>query len=479
MPAAQQLARLGLLLQELEQRHGDLAGHLRPVDRPGERLDIGERKLRIELDGKTDQRRQAVEYLRHHLLDLQLDGFHEAQHTRSPGASFDAHQSGASGPRHACPMFSHVDALGELSERVPLERKLATIHAAVRGELPFVDRVAVASYDPATGLLKTLLASPQEGNALVRYEARLADSPTLAEMARTHRPRVVNDLELFRGGERRHTRAIAAAGLRSSYTVPMLLDGSFWGLVFFNSRVAGALTEAALRRLDGYAHLICALVIAERLSVRVLAAAVKTAHDMVHYRDLETGAHIDRMARFARLIAQELAATGAAALNDAAIERLFEFAPLHDIGKIALPDRILLKPGRLTPEEREAMQRHTVRGREMVDALARNFGLEELAGLDVLRHIAELHHEALDGSGYPHGLKQDEIALEARIVAVADAFDALTSARPYKPAWSNEQALAWLRGAARAKFDQQCVAALAASPDRVAAIQAQFKDADR
>lgn len=335
----------------------------------------------------------------------------------------------------------------------------------------------MAVYDPATDLLKTFLASPRERNALVRYEARLADSPMLAEIARTHRPRVVNDLELFRHGERRHTRLIAAQGHRSSYTVPMLLEGSFWGLIFFNSRTAGALTEPVLRRLDGYAHLIAALVIAERLSVRILAAAVKTAHDMVHYRDLETGAHIDRMARFARLIAQQLAAGGAAALDDAAVERVFEFAPLHDIGKIALPDRILLKPGPLTASEREAMQQHTLRGLEMVDAIARNFGLEHLAGLDVLRHIAELHHEAVDGTGYPHGLKDDEIALEARIAAVADVFDALTSERPYKPAWSNDAALAWLRGVARSKFDQQCVEALAASRDKVAEIQARFRDA--
>ena len=376
-------------------------------------------------------------------------------------------------------MFSHVDRLSALNESAPLEQKLAAIHGAVRAELPYIDRIAVASYDPASDLLKTFLASPQEGNALVRYEARLAGSPMLAEIARSHRPRVINDLELFRGGEHRHTRAIAAAGHRSSYTVPMLLDGSFWGLVFFNSRTAGALDEAALRRLDGYAHLVSALVIAERLSVRVLAAAVKTAHDMVHYRDLETGAHIDRMARFARLIAQHLSATGAAPLSDAAIERIFEFAPLHDIGKIALPDRILLKPGRLTEEERESMKNHTVRGLEMVDAIARNFGLERLAGLDVLRHIAELHHEALDGSGYPHGLKDEEIALEARIVAVADAFDALTSDRPYKPAWTNDEALAWLRGVARAKFDQQCVEALAANPDRVAQVQARFRDPAR
>ena len=374
-------------------------------------------------------------------------------------------------------MFSHADALAALNGCVPLAEKLVAIHGAVRAELPFVDRVAVAAYDEGTDLLKTFLASPREGNELVRYEARLAQSPSLAEMARTHRPRVVNDLELFGAGARHHTRVIAALGHRSSYTLPMVLDGSFWGFVFFNSRQADALTEAAVRRLDVFAHLISALVIGESLSVRVLAAAVKTAHDMVHYRDPETGGHIERMARYSRLIAQHLSATGAAALDDATIERIFEFAPLHDIGKIALPDRILLKPGRLTAEERAEMKQHTVRGLEMVDAIARNFGLQHLQGLDLLRHIAESHHEAIDGSGYPRGLHDGEIPLEARIVAVADVFDALTSVRPYKPAWSNEEAFAWLRKLAHSKFDAQCVEALVANAAKVAEVQARFRDA--
>ncbi len=373
-------------------------------------------------------------------------------------------------------MFSHVDRLKALNEGVSLQDKLAAIHEAVRAELDFVDRIAVASYDNATDVLKTFLASPREGNVLVRYEARLSASPTLAEIARSGRPRVVNDLTLFCDGCRPHTRMIAEQGHRSSYTVPMVLDGSFWGLVFFNSRTAGALTEPALRRLDAFAHLVAALVIAERLSVRVLTAAVKTAYDMVHFRDPETGAHIERMARYSRLIAQHLAATGTAALDDATIERIFEFAPLHDIGKIALPDRILLKPGRLTPPERIEMQEHTVRGAEMIDAIARNFGLEHLDGLDVLRHIAESHHEAIDGSGYPHGLHDAEIPLEARIVAVADVFDALTSERPYKPAWSNDAAFAWLRQHARTQFDAQCVDALEASAAKVAEIQSGFRD---
>lgn len=199
---------------------------------------------------------------------------------------------------------------------------------------------------------------------------------------------------------------------------------------------------------------------------------------MVHYRDPETGGHIDRMARYARLIAQHLAATGVAPFDDETIEKIFEFAPLHDIGKLAIPDRILLKPGRLNDEERVLMQQHTLRGQEMIEDIANNFGLNQLDRLDLLRNIAESHHEAMDGSGYPHGLRGEEIPIEARIIAVADVFDALTSERPYKSSWSNEEAFAWLRRLSRSQFDEDCVNALLYHADKVKEIQAQFRDPD-
>lgn len=212
-------------------------------------------------------------------------------------------------------LYAHVDPLETLNESATLDGKLAAVHETLYAELGAVDRISVAAYDPATDLLKTFLASSPGRNELVRYEARLADSPSLGEILRAGRPRLVSDLALFRQGRHLHTKVISEEGYRWSYTVPMRLEGSFWGFIFFNSRTAAALAEPALRRLDVYAHLISAIVTAEMLAVRVLAAAVKTAHDMVHYRDPETGGHLDRMARYSRLIAQHLAAMGVASLD--------------------------------------------------------------------------------------------------------------------------------------------------------------------
>lgn len=373
-------------------------------------------------------------------------------------------------------MFAHTDALQALDSSRPLERKLTAIHEALYVQVDSVDRISVAAYDPATDTLRTFLASSPGGSDLVRYEARLSEAPSLAEILRVGRPRVVNDLNVFHEGRHLHTRVIAEERYRASYTVPAYLNGVFSGFIFFNSRTAMAFTEEALRVLDVYAHLISAVVAADMLALRVLAAAVKTAHELVSFHDPETGAHLERMSRYARIIARHLAATGAASLDDEAIERITQFAPLHDLGKLALPDRILQKTGPLSAEERDEMQRHTLRGRDMIDAIARNFGLEQLEGLDLLRHIAESHHETLDGRGYPRGLADGAIPLEARIVAVADVFDALTSARPYKASWSNAEAFAWLRRLARSKLDEDCVEALAFDANKVAEVQSRFRD---
>lgn len=374
--------------------------------------------------------------------------------------------------------YPHIDQLDLLNKGIPLDRKLAAIHEALCHQLECIDRISVAAYDPATDLLKTFLASSPGRDDLVRYEARLADTRSLQEILKTGRPRIINDAPALHKDNHLHTRIIAEEGYRFSYTTPMHLNGSFWGFIFFDSRQAGPLSDAALVTLDIFAHLISAIVTAEMMAVRVLAAAIKTAHNMVHFRDPETGAHIDRMSRYARLIAQHLAATGVAQLDDETIEHIFEYAPLHDIGKLAIPDRILLKQGKLSDLEREEMQQHTLRGQEMIRDIAHNFGLGHLNELDLLEHIAESHHEAMDGSGYPRGLKGGEIPIEARIIAVADVFDALTSVRPYKASWTNEEAFTWLKNLSRSKFDEDCVNALIFNAHKVKEIQAQFHDAN-
>lgn len=369
-------------------------------------------------------------------------------------------------------MFDHRDTLGRLNDHIPLREKLVVAHNSVKALFPFVARIAVTIYDPQTSVLKAFLHSSEDGDPMQHYQASLDDAPSLKEILAQGLPRVVNNLVTFEGGEHEHTRRIGRQGYAASYTMPMFNDGAFIGFLFFNSYEKDVFTEQVLREIDVYGHMIALMVINELTSIRTLTAAVQTTGDITHVRDTETGSHLDRMSRYCRLIATELAPRYQ--LDDDYIEHVFMFSPLHDIGKIGIPDRILLKPDKLNDEEWEIMKTHVLKGREMIDKIVSNFGLENFRHMDVLRNIAEYHHECVNGSGYPEGRKRDEIPLEARIVAVADVFDALTSARPYKEAWDNERAIAMLRQLAGDRLDVHCVEALIANMDKVEEIQRQF-----
>jgi putative two-component system response regulator len=162
------------------------------------------------------------------------------------------------------------------------------------------------------------------------------------------------------------------------------------------------------------------------------------------YKDNETGRHVIRMSHFARLLGL------AAGMNEAQAEELLHAAPLHDVGKIGIPDRILQKPGTLDADERRIMQSH-------VEIGVRIIGEHSRGVLAVAHRIALGHHEKWDGSGYPSGLAGEAIPFEARIVAIADVFDALTSERPYKKAWPVEEALNYLRDNRGRHFDPALV----------------------
>lgn len=181
------------------------------------------------------------------------------------------------------------------------------------------------------------------------------------------------------------------------------------------------------------------------------------------YRDPETGAHILRMAHFSQLIAVELGLS----IDDQQL--LLEAAPMHDIGKVGIADRILLKPGRLTPEEFEVMKQHAMFGFELLDGSSSRV-------LQTGADIARGHHEKFDGSGYPDGLSGEAIPIFSRIVAVADVFDALTSARPYKQAWELDAAVEFLKNGAGSHFDPACVDAFLRSWDGVVEIRARYQE---
>ena len=369
-------------------------------------------------------------------------------------------------------MFDHQDVLEALNSHTPLKDKLISAHQVLQDRFPFIARIAMTIYDPETKVLKTYMHSSGEDNPLQNYQALLENAPSLKEILKKGRPRVVNNLVTFENSESEHAKRIGRQGYAASYTMPMFYNGEFIGFLFFNSYERDVFTEQNLRDIDVHGHLISLMVINELTTLKVLSAAIKTAGHITHMRDPETGSHLDRMSRYSHIIAKTLADKND--LDDEYIEHIFMFAPLHDIGKIAIPDSILLKPDRLDDDERQVMKTHPLKGKEMIEEIIKNFKLDSFNQVNVLRNIAEYHHEAVNGTGYPYGKSGKEIPLEARIVAVADVFDALTSRRPYKEAWTNDEALSTLRKLAGEQLDLDCVEALIANKVEVEEIQKRF-----
>lgn len=176
---------------------------------------------------------------------------------------------------------------------------------------------------------------------------------------------------------------------------------------------------------------------------------------LVEARDNETGNHVRRTQHYLLALCEKLVhhPRFATELTQANIQLMFKSAPLHDIGKVAIPDHILLKPGKLTPEERLIMQRHAEFGAEAIAAAEREIGEGSASFLGYARQIALTHHERWNGSGYPRGLAGDAIPLAGRLMAVADVYDALISRRSYKPAFPHEEAIGIMRAERGQHFD--------------------------
>ena len=214
------------------------------------------------------------------------------------------------------------------------------------------------------------------------------------------------------------------------------------------------------------------IVTAQEITILAMSMLAET-------RDMDTGNHIRRTQNYVKALAEHLQhhPRFAAELNASAIAMLFKSAPLHDIGKVGIPDRILLKPGRLTVEEFAVMKTHTTIGYDAIVQAENALG-GPVEYLRVAKEIALSHQEKWDGSGYPQGLAGEAIPLSARLMAVADVYDALISTRVYKPGMPHDRAVQMIFQGRGAHFDPDMVDALIEIQDEFAAIAARFVDSD-
>jgi len=353
----------------------------------------------------------------------------------------------------------------------PFESKLNEMHEQIEDMVHMgrsIGRIAVAVYDQDSDRLSTFAISDRVPVPLKHYSAQLSDIPSLRNLGRKGGYRVIDDMAYCVNPEIAHSWIIAQS-YQSSLTSTIKKGDSLYGFLFMDAGPTHFFTDEVVGSLLPYAQLISALAVIELDGIRVLKAAILTARDIGHFRDNETGSHLDRMSAYTRIIATTLAPS--LGKDDVWVETLSYLAPMHDIGKVAVPDAILFKPAKLDPEEFEVIKGHVGAGMNIVEVLLKNFDVPNNECARILRTIVRCHHETLDGQGYPGGLSGGDVPIEAMIVSVADIFDALTSERPYKKAWSIQEAVDYLVANKGPKFSPECVDALVANLDKIEAIR--------
>jgi len=344
-----------------------------------------------------------------------------------------------------------------------------------------IARIAFVHHDTHTDLLATYAETGTNGEPTGRedgpgsshphFEPRaLATVPSLGRLRDGREARVLNDLERELDPASEHSRWLLAQGWRSSLTLPLFNRNRLLGFLFLDSTRAGAFDPRAIAALEPHIEVLLLRIANHFSGVASLQSSLRLLLEIAGLRDRETAAHMERVSRFSRLIALQLDNQQERAADFS--QNLHRFAAFHDVGKLGIPDRILLKPGPLSLEERQVMDSHVLIGMALIERVIAAMELEEDDAIDLLRQVVAHHHERLDGSGYPAGLRGAEVSLAGRIVAVADMYDALTQARAYKPAFSETHAVQMLRSMVQAgKLDGDCVEALLRNDEARQAIQ--------
>lgn len=313
--------------------------------------------------------------------------------------------------------------------------------------------------------------------SLIGYNIALSET-SLEQIMISKEPRIINDLEAYFNNKKikSYSQIVMDHGIQASITMPLEANGKPIGFIFFSSDRKNVYQKRHIEYLKILSNTI-ALSFQKNIFVDDLVySSVLALAKLSEARDEDTGDHLVRMSRYVEVIANQLKSNDLYKdiLTREYITDLVKFSPMHDIGKVGIPDGILLKPGKLTYEEFEIMKTHTQYGANVLVEAENNIKRRGRSLFSMGIEIAMNHHEKYDGTGYPQGIKGDQIPLCARIVTVADVFDALLSKRPYKEPFPLDKTLAIIEEGRGKHFDPDIVDALFDALDELQSIKVEY-----
>ncbi|UYP00153.1 HD domain-containing protein [Oceanotoga sp. DSM 15011] len=361
---------------------------------------------------------------------------------------------------------------GTLSELLP------KVMEQIENYIP-VDRLSVAFIDSFDNVIAETAVSKLKEVYLEPGFIESIKKTTLEKITKEKdNYRIINDLEKHFNtiNKSQSTFLLLKEGIKSSLTAPIFFDGKCYGFIFFSSKDKNSYNEDHKKFAKKIVYTLKQNIYSHFIVQQMIAATASGFVKIVEGKDNETGNHIVRVSNYSRIIAKEIAKEDKKMTPDK-IREIYLFSPLHDMGKVGIPDGILLKPGKLTKEEFEIMKKHVNIGTKILTNM--NQKLKSFINYDFLNTAIEItsdHHERYDGSGYPKGKKGKEISMSGRIVAIADVFDALTSKRPYKEAFSIEESLDIIKNETGTHFDPLVFEAFLKNMDEIKNIYEKYKE---
>lgn len=357
-------------------------------------------------------------------------------------------------------MIGFDRTLQEIDIHGNLNLLLAQLHRNIH---PFLecDRIALA-FITGNGQVtaETAFTTYADIHLYPGFSERL-DVTTLAKLTEKQEARIINDLEAYAAGREisESTRLLLAEGVRANIACPLFFKEKCVGFLFVSTREEVTYSRRQADELFRIVNILKHKLYIEFVLQQTIAELANAFVVLMSEKDNETALHIDRMAAYSYLIAKSCAKRNQT-IEPRFLREILWFASLHDIGKVGIPDAILLKPGPLDPLETEIMRGHVAIGKRIIgnmDERLQTVLSQSLLGtaVDIIRG----HHERFDGTGYPLGLSGTDIPLAGRIVMVADIFDALTSKRPYKPAFTVERSVGIMETEMSNYFDPEVFAA--------------------